>query len=793
MEAISQFGGIAVVLAHNTTEYTAADWQLLLNTAKNYPEINVTDLDTAVNSIKTGGNWSTSDNKTYARAWTDQSDYSLQPTSPAIDAGVATSSTIDFEGNKIYGTPDIGGYEYQPPHTIGTNNINIGAGARIYGDGKFRDVGTIGANTADIKITPSGGTFTETTSPIPAWLDVAVSTWSNTGNHHKAWTESNAEALLTNTDHTIGDLENNKYYNITVDTHVTNLTGTGCIALNDKLSCKSNGSGKISFTYGGTYSTHTFDVTEGDNTAPTTTAAPTGGTFNTDQTVTLSCSDGFGTGCDKTYYSMDGSNPTIEYSSAISIPSNATTILKYYSKDLTGNSETIKSQTYIIDTIAPNTTINSNPKALINSNSATFTFSSDDGSATFQCKMDSGAYATCTSPKNYTSLAEGEHTFTVKAKDSANNEDQTPATNIFAVDTQAPTISNASPNNQTFSNTTTSTNLTLNTTETAICRYAATSGTDYASMTSFDTTNNTSHSTFISGLNIGTTYDYYILCQDTATNESGEEHLTFSIAPTENNNISLENIKIKVGREINKFKDTIRIAKNKLRLKQEDASLANGTVKIYKDNKRIETIDINSDGSWDKILKLKDEFSGWIKIRQYDQFGTLISTDKAKINVDTEDPKFNEAIPEKLTLGRNQKIQFTATDDNSGIDYYKVKLADIRDWRQQNEDFYQIPEDVPIGTYDLFIRAYDKTGNYAEEKTTLNIVRFKKSVDIASVSLNPQSNQETNNQNTESQIQSHTDKNTDTAPNNSSSSNPPSPQPQSQPSTSHWWNPFSWF
>jgi hypothetical protein len=339
--------------------------------------------------------------------------------------------------------------------------------------------------------------------------------------------------------------------------------------------------------------------------------------------------------------------------------------------------------------------------------------------------------------------------------------------------------------------------MTLTTTEIAACKYSTASGTDYASMTAFDTTNAMSHSTFISGLNTGTTYDFYIKCQDTAINESTESSLTFSIAPLENNNISLENIKIKVGREINKFKDTIRIAKNKLKLEQEDNNLANGTVEIYKDNKRIDTIDINSDGSWDKILKLKDEFSGWIKIRQYDQFGTLLSTDKAKIKVDTEDPKFNEAIPEKMTIGRNQKISFTATDDNSGIDYYKVKLADFRDWRQQNEDFYQIPEDVPSGTYDLFIRAYDKTGNYAEEKTTLNVVRFKNSVNFTQIPLNLDSPA----QNTESQIQNHTDgntdKNTDVAPNSSSSNNSPSPQLQAKPSPPaggfKWWNPFSWF
>lgn len=525
-----------------------------------------------------------------------------------------------------------------------------------------------------------------------------------------------------------------------------------------------------------------------DSTKPTTSADIVSGTYNSVQSVALACDDGVGVGCDKTYYTLTGIDPTTSstvYSGAISIPDNATTVLKFFSRDRNENSETpIKSKTYTIDTTFPQTSIDSNPNTIISTNSAIFTFSASE-TATFQCKMDSSTYASCSTPKNYTSLSEGAHTFYVKATDTATNEDTTPASYTFTVDTEIPTISNLSPNNTTLSVTTTNTNLTLATSETTTCKYSITSGTDYASMTAFDSTNNTTHSTAISGLNSGTTYDYYIKCKD-AINESAEAHLTFSIAPEENKT-SLNSIKIKIERETNKFKDAISIAKNKLKLKQEDTNLANGTVKIYKDGKRIETVDIGSDGIWSQILKLKDDFSGWIKIRQYDQFGTLLSTDKAKIKVDTENPKFNKAIPEKMTIGRNSKIDFTATDDNSGIDYYKVKLTDIRDWRQQNEEFYQIPEDVPSGTYDLFIRAYDKAGSYAEEKTTMNVVRFKNSVNLTQLPLNLDSL----TQNTQSQ--NHTDKNTDTTPSNSSSNNSPSSQPQAQPKTSHWWNPFSWF
>ncbi len=84
-----------------------------------------------------------------------------------------------------------------------------------------------------------------------------------------------------------------------------------------------------------------------DATAPTTTASPVAGTYGTAQSVTLTCDDGTGSGCDKIYYSVDGTNPATLYSSPINI--SADTMLKYFATDLTSNSEAVKTGTYIID------------------------------------------------------------------------------------------------------------------------------------------------------------------------------------------------------------------------------------------------------------------------------------------------------------------------------------------------------------------------------------------------------------------------------------------------------------
>jgi YD repeat-containing protein len=84
---------------------------------------------------------------------------------------------------------------------------------------------------------------------------------------------------------------------------------------------------------------------------PTTTASPLGGTYNTPQSITLTCSDGTGSGCDKIYYTTDGTTPTTSspvYASPINI--SVTTTLKFFARDLVSNSEAVKIETYTIST-----------------------------------------------------------------------------------------------------------------------------------------------------------------------------------------------------------------------------------------------------------------------------------------------------------------------------------------------------------------------------------------------------------------------------------------------------------
>ena len=93
---------------------------------------------------------------------------------------------------------------------------------------------------------------------------------------------------------------------------------------------------------------------------------------------------------------------------------------------------------FTVDVTPPDTSIASAPSALTSSRNASFTFSSGDGTARFECALDAGAYAACTSPVTYASLAEGLHSFHVRAVDAAGNADGSPASHQWTVDATAP-------------------------------------------------------------------------------------------------------------------------------------------------------------------------------------------------------------------------------------------------------------------------------------------------------------------------------------------------------------------
>ena len=127
-EYLASYGGIFFLLAHNTVgseqpEATPEQWGWMIEAIQEYEEIQILTQSEASDYIRGSGLWSTSDNSTYTRTFSDQSDYHLQSTSQCIDAGVDVSLSTDFEGNPIYKQPDIGAYEYQ--YTTGFADIEF--------------------------------------------------------------------------------------------------------------------------------------------------------------------------------------------------------------------------------------------------------------------------------------------------------------------------------------------------------------------------------------------------------------------------------------------------------------------------------------------------------------------------------------------------------------------------------------------------------------------------------------------------------------------------------------------
>ncbi len=94
------------------------------------------------------------------------------------------------------------------------------------------------------------------------------------------------------------------------------------------------------------------------------------------------------------------------------------------------------------DTTPPNTSITSKPPSLTNSNSASFEFSANETGCEFKTYLD-GSWSGWSSSKSksYSSLSDGEHTFKVKARDAAGNEDSSPASYTWKVDTTPPNTS----------------------------------------------------------------------------------------------------------------------------------------------------------------------------------------------------------------------------------------------------------------------------------------------------------------------------------------------------------------
>jgi hypothetical protein len=251
-------------------------------------------------------------------------------------------------------------------------------------------------------------------------------------------------------------------YTVTVSTAGSTGSNSGQVGLN--LTSKGSTHDPAGNTLGGSTpvvgQTYTYDTTP-----PPTPVISSGPASMTNQTTaTLVFSESEGTA--GLFCRLDGGSYL-----ACSSPkpynglSDGSHSFQVVARDQAGNQSAAASWNWTVDTAPPPApTINSGPfqPPLANSStSATFTFSEpgsggdsdndgdNDGgdggggppaeSVSYLCSLDGASYTACASPKSYTGLSQGSHTFRVEALDAAGNV-SSPTSWTFIVDTIPPTV-----------------------------------------------------------------------------------------------------------------------------------------------------------------------------------------------------------------------------------------------------------------------------------------------------------------------------------------------------------------
>jgi hypothetical protein len=188
----------------------------------------------------------------------------------------------------------------------------------------------------------TNGDLKYATNASGSWVTQTVDSAGDVGGYTSIAVDSNNKVHISYSDVTNNDL---KYATNVSGSWVTE-TVDSAGGINTSIAIANN---KVHISY---YDVSNRDLKYASNdvpdtTAPITTVSPAGGTYNSAQSVTLTCNDGSGSGCKTTYYCLGSAcNPTTIYSGSINISSSI--VLRFYSTDNADNSESVKYQIYTI-------------------------------------------------------------------------------------------------------------------------------------------------------------------------------------------------------------------------------------------------------------------------------------------------------------------------------------------------------------------------------------------------------------------------------------------------------------
>ncbi|WP_205698403.1 choice-of-anchor Q domain-containing protein [Conexibacter sp. SYSU D00693] len=374
--------------------------------------------------------------------------YKPKPGSPAIDLGGATCPSVDQRG---FTRPDgdgcdAGSVETEAPQTSAsgpTQPVQVPSIAFMSDD-----------VAANFECSIDNGPFNPCTSPlVPQGLEsgehtVRVRARTTTGY------EDRSPAVVT--------------FTVDVTPPTVQITSAPSGTTTDATPT-------IEFSVDGDPVAIACQVDDGPN-QPCTSPFTTQPLGDGSHTVTVRAADAVGNvGGDSATFTVDANAPVVDITSAPSSPTNDNTPTVTFTVDDAGAAVTCRvddgpaqpcatpfttgplpdglhtitvtatdaseqsgsdSATFVVDTTAPETTITGGPSGLTytgTNQTLQFTFTSNDPTAVFECRLDGGTFAACSSPKGYTNLANGSHTFQVRARDAAGNVDATPASRTFTV------------------------------------------------------------------------------------------------------------------------------------------------------------------------------------------------------------------------------------------------------------------------------------------------------------------------------------------------------------------------
>jgi hypothetical protein len=311
----------------------------------------------------------------------------------------------------------------------------------IYARLRFKII-SLSSITYLLKFRTSGGT---------ALLSVYVSSANKLGYRNETGGGANTDSTTTVTNGVWHDLQAHVTINGTSSQVEIWLDGVLVGDLSDTLSLGTTTIRRVQLgdNTGGTYDVAFDNVLVNniliDMTPPTVTLSEPSDSAIVREDVTLTADASDNSTIDRVEFFADGNLIGTDYTTPYNLIWDSTTAgdgpvtLTARAVDFGFNSTTSTARIVTVDNTAPNVTIDSGPSGTVNTDSATFVFSSGEA-ASFICFIDGEEIEDCDSPQTFNNLINGSHTFQVTATDAAGNNDPTPATQTWTVDMGTPTV-----------------------------------------------------------------------------------------------------------------------------------------------------------------------------------------------------------------------------------------------------------------------------------------------------------------------------------------------------------------